>query len=185
MMEKRERVSKPSLLIFCFFSLFVLLILIAPIMQSTGSLTDLSGMTIIIDNCEIWTEMDQPWQSIYVVGDVLCHTKADRSFYLDQNQLPFCARCIAIWIGLTAGLGLMIFYQLKNNFLFFTCFLLSVGLLGLDGIGQLIGLWESSNIIRVITGVLVGIFSGFALGLIIDELNELKKKERKNERFME
>ncbi|UCB59552.1 MAG: DUF2085 domain-containing protein, partial [Thermoplasmatales archaeon] len=43
----------------------------------------------------------------------------------------------------------------------------------LDGLGQLFGLWESSNIARVITGLLIGIVCGIAIGVIIDEIREI------------
>jgi uncharacterized membrane protein len=54
--------------------------------------------------------------------------------------------------------------------------------IGIDGLGQLFGLWDSSNIIRVITGILVGIVSGISIGVIIDEIRTLDffKNQRQN-----
>ena len=36
------------------------------------------------------------------------------------------------------------------------------------------GFWESTNVTRVITGTLVGILCGVALGIIIDEIKTFK-----------
>jgi uncharacterized membrane protein len=178
MMEKRGKASNLLIFIFSVFFLFILLQLLAPVMQPTGSLSDLSGMTIMVDNEGVWDDISHPWQDIYRVGDVLCHTKASRSFYLNQNQLPFCARCTAIWIGISMGVGLMMFYRISDHRLFFTGFIASIGLLGFDGVGQLLDLWESTNGIRLVTGLCVGFFTGLAIGLIVDELKDFKKEKK-------
>jgi len=175
-MEKREKASSFLLILLTFFFIFALLQMLAPLTQSTASLSDLSGMTMMVDNEHYWSEMNHPWQDVYRVGDVLCHTKSTRSFYLNQNQLPFCARCTSIWVGITIGVGLMVFFRIKNHFLFFIGFIASIAFLGVDGVGQLLDLWESTNLIRLSTGLLVGFFTGMAIGLIIDELDYLTKK---------
>jgi uncharacterized membrane protein len=46
--------------------------------------------------------------------------------------------------------------------------------LGVDGIGQLFGFWESTNIIRMLTGLPAGIICGIALGIIYDEIRSLR-----------
>ncbi len=177
MMEKREKVSNPLLLVFIIVSLFTLLQFFSPFFQPSGSITDLSGMTLIIDNEQYWSNIEHPWQDIYRFGDVICHTKSSRSFFLNQNQLPLCARCTAIWIGLSIGLFISVYYLIKNHMIFFFIFVGSIGLLGVDGVGQLLGLWESTNLLRLITGLLVGIFTGLAIGLINDEINGIEKKK--------
>jgi len=182
MMEKREKVSNFLIIIFFFLLIFVFLQFLAPLTQPTSSLSDLSGMTMVVDNEPYWSEMDHPWQDIYRIGDVICHTKATRSFNLNQNQLPFCARCTAIWIGLTFGTLFLVFFRIKNQFLFFIGLITSISLLGVDGVGQLLGLWESTNVIRLITGILVGLFTGMAIGLILDELYLFKKDLKKNKK---
>jgi uncharacterized membrane protein len=45
--------------------------------------------------------------------------------------------------------------------------------IGIDGIGQLFGFWESTNIIRVITGLLTGMVCGVTLGVIVDEIKTI------------
>jgi uncharacterized membrane protein len=179
-MEKRGKASKIHCLIFVILFLFILIQVASPFSQPKNSIRDLSGVTILIDNENQWSQMSHPWQDMYRLGDFVCHTKATRSYFLNGNQLPFCARCTAIWIGLSIGLGIMIFFKNKNQILFLTGFILSIGLLGFDGFGQLLKLWESTNELRLITGLTVGVFTGIAVGIIIDEIKELKKeKERK------
>lgn len=184
MMEKRVKASKLLFFIFLLCLLFILLQFTAPFMQDQNSFFDLSGSTMIIDNDNYWKELHHPWQDIYRIGDFLCHTKATRSFYLNQNQLPFCARCTAIWLGLSVGIGLMVFFSIKNYSLFFIGFIGSVGLLGIDGVGQLLGLWESTNLIRFITGIIVGIFTGIAIGLIFEEIQKYEKIKKIENKVM-
>ena len=67
--------------------------------------------------------------------------------------------------------------QLNEKFLF--VIIIGIVPIGIDGVGQLLGFWESTYIIRLITGLLAGIVSGIALGLIIDELKTLKIRHTK------
>jgi len=153
---------------------------IAPLALPANSVDDLSGVTGISDNKEIIDSMPAPWNTVYSIGDSLCHEKAERSFFINGNQMPFCSRCTSIWLGLTIGLGFMIFYKIALDQKFF--FLIVVGFvpLAIDGIGQLLNFWESTNITRLITGLLAGIVTGIAIGIIIDEIKQiyiLKKQQ--------
>ena len=173
-MEKREKRS--SIIIFIFFLPFLmwaLLQFITPLAAPAGSITDLSGLTGVSDNQNIIDEIPAPWNSIYNCGDRLCHQKADRSFFINGNQMPFCSRCTAIWVGLAIGLGFLIFYKIPLNTKFLFVILIGLIPIGVDGIGQLLHLWESTNIIRVITGLLIGIVCGIAIGIIIDEIRTI------------
>ena len=178
-MEKRERCSKIIILLF-FIPLFIWLMLqfISPIAIPKGTITDLSGATGILENKKIFDKLGFPWANIYQCGDALCHQKADRSFFINENQMPFCARCTAIWLGLTIGLGFMLFYKIVLNEKFLILILIGILPIGIDGIGQLFQLWESNNIIRLITGVLIGIICGIAIGIIIDELRDIIKSKK-------
>ncbi len=178
-MEKRERRSKIIILLF-FIPLFIWLMLqfISPIVIPKGTITDLSGATGILENKKIIDQLGFPWANIYQCGDALCHQKSDRSFFINENQMPFCARCTAIWLGLTIGLGFMLFYKIALNEKFLILILIGITPIGIDGIGQLFQLWESNNIIRLITGLLIGIICGIAIGIIIDELRDIIKLKK-------
>ena len=174
-MEKREKRFDLILLsFFCFFLMWSFLQILAPLSLPSGSVTDLSGMSGILDNAEDLQDMPFPWNTVYTIGDRMCHQKPERSLFLNGNQMPFCSRCTAIWIGLALGTAIMIPYRLNLDFKFF--FLIPVGLLplGIDGVGQLVGLWESTHVSRIITGVLAGAVCGITIGCIVDETRELK-----------
>jgi uncharacterized membrane protein len=180
-MERRGKSSRLIILLFFIpFLIWILLQFLAPLAIPTGSANDLSGSVGVANNENLIDDMPAPWNSIYGCGDRLCHQKLERSFMINGNQMPFCTRCTAIWAGLAIGLGFMIFYkiQLDGRFLF----IIFIGLIpiGIDGIGQLFCFWESTNIIRLITGLLIGIVVGISIALIIDEIREYKKGRVKN-----
>jgi len=173
----KPRKNRLKSLIFVFFLLFfvwVLLQFLAPLALSTGSVSDLSGVVAFSDNDDVIENMSFPWNVIYKSGDRLCHQKADRSLFLNGNEMPFCSRCTAIWIGLALGLGCMVFYTMELNEKFLVAIILSLIPIGVDGIGQLFGFWESTNLIRILTGLPAGIICGIAVGIIFDELRTMR-----------
>ena len=182
-MQRRAKYFRSVIFIFfVLFSLWILLQFLAPLALPKGSVSDLSGLVAISDNEDTINNMDFPWNFVYSAGDRLCHQKAERSFFINDNQMPFCSRCTAIWLGLAIGLGFMVIYTIQLNEKFLFAIILSVIPMGVDGVGQLFGLWESTNIIRVITGLLIGVACGIALGVIIDEIRTIRpfKKSKSN-----
>jgi len=181
-MERRGKSSR--LIILVFFIIFLLwgvIQFLAPLALPHGSVDDLSGYTGVSDNKQVIDAMSNPWNSVYSIGDRTCHQKADRSLFINGNQMPFCSRCTAIWLGLAIGLGFMIFYKIELDEKFVFILVIGIVPIGIDGVGQLFGLWESTNIARVITGLAVGIVCGIAIGIIIDEIREIinsRKKEK-------
>jgi uncharacterized membrane protein len=175
-MKRRQKSSKVTLIIsilFLLFFIWILLQFLATIALPYQSVNNLDGNTGLIDNQEKLNNMTSPWNSIYGCGDILCHQKVDRSFSINGNEMPFCARCTAIWLGIAIGLGFIVFYKINLDEKFIILMFICLFPIGIDGFGQLFGLWESNNIIRLITGLLVGIISGIASGIIVDEVNEI------------
>jgi uncharacterized membrane protein len=182
-MKRREKSSKVTIVIIIFFLLFFiwsLLQFLAPIALPYKSVNNLDGTTGFIDNQEKINNINTPWNFIYGFGDRLCHQKADRSFFINGNEMPFCVRCTAIWLGITIGLGFMIFYKINLDEKFIILIIIGLFPIGIDGFGQLFGLWESYNIIRVITGALTGFICGLAIGIIIDEVRDIFINRKKN-----
>ena len=173
-MERREKISKAATIFFAIFLIWFLLQVFAPLALPSDSVKDLTGITVVEDNKILIDEMPFPWGSIYSSGDKLCHEKAERSFFINGNQMPFCARCTAIWLGLAIGVGLMIFLKVELNEKFIFLIIIGVVPIAVDGLGQLFGFWESTNLIRVITGLLIGILCGAAIGIIVDELKTIR-----------
>jgi len=87
--------------------------------------------------------------------------------------MPFCARCTALWFGIAVGLGIMVFFTIELDVRFFIAIIVSFVPLGVDGVGQLFGFWESMNSIRILTGLPAGIICGIALGIIFDEIGSI------------
>ena len=111
-MERRKKSSRtPILIISIIFLIWAALQFLSPLALPSNSVTDLSGLTGISDNEANLNEITVPWNLVYSCGDRLCHQKADRSFFINGNQMPFCSRCSAIWLGLSIGLGFMVFYK--------------------------------------------------------------------------
>ncbi|WP_160692888.1 DUF2085 domain-containing protein [Clostridium sp. C2-6-12] len=82
-----------------------------------------------------------------------CHRMPERSFFFRGRQFPICARCTGILIGYIIGILYIIFY----NKLGYTFELILMVPLLIDGIGQYKGYFVSTNIRRLITGILGGI----------------------------
>jgi len=153
--------------------IWILLLFLAPLVLPSGSVSDLSGVVGFSDNNIIIRDMSFPWNAVYSVGDQLCHQKSERSLFLNGNEMPFCTRCTAIWLGLAIGLGIMVIYMVELNEKFFFAIILALLPIGIDGIGQLLGFWESTNVVRILTGLPAGMICGVALGIIFYELRSL------------
>lgn len=171
-MEKRGKSSSKSILfiVFLVFSIWVLLQFLTPLMLPKNSVKDLSGSVGVSDNENVIKKIGLPWDFVYHCGDILCHQKSERSFFINGNQMPFCARCTAIWLGLAIGVGFMLFYKIEFNEKFFVFMILAIIPMGVDGVGQLFGLWVSTNIVRLLTGLSAGIVCGIVIGQVLDEV---------------
>lgn len=160
------------LLIFLFCSVWLALVLIAPFLVPSGTLTDLSGSVSVKDNEDQFRDLAPLPKAVYSIGDVECHQIKDRSFFLNGNEMPFCSRDLGLFAGLAGGFGLVTFYRLKTNPL-----LLMLGLvpLALDGGLQLVTEYESNNPLRLLTGIL----AGATLALIIAQFVFVVQDDRK------
>ena len=182
-MERRVKCfSRFTVVLFVLFSLWIFLQFLAPLSLPENSIDDLSGLVAVSDNEHTINNMGFPWGSIYSVGDRLCHQKAERSFFINGNQMPFCARCTAIWLGVAIGLGFIVFYKIELNERLLFAIIIGIVPIGIDGVGQLFGLWESTNAIRFVTGMLAGLVCGMVIGLIMDEINNVFKHNKRKDR---
>ncbi|UCE45077.1 MAG: DUF2085 domain-containing protein [Methanobacteriota archaeon] len=129
------------------------LVMVSPFLVPSGTITDLSGRVGYIDNAEVISEMDILPRAVYRIGDAQCHQLADRSYFLNDNQMPFCARDLGLFVGLAFASVFALFFRLTIN-----PFLLLIGLvpLGVDGGLQLISSYESVNALRLATGICAG-----------------------------
>ena len=99
---------------------------------------------------------------MYVGAKIGCHQRSDRSFFYKGYQFPVCARCTGVLIGYVVAIITVIF-TLPD----FLLGLIFCGIMFLDWFIQFIGIKESNNIRRLITGI----FGGY--GIIVCKLNIL------------
>ena len=95
---------------------------------------------------------------IRTIGDNSgCHQLPERSFFYKGKQFPVCARCTGVFFGQLAALIYGFFS--KTSVIMSLCCL---GIMGTDWTIQEIGMKQSTNIRRLITGFLGG-FGLFSL----------------------
>lgn len=101
------------------------------------------------------------WIKIMQIGAKTgCHQRADRSFFYKGYQFPICARCTGVLIGYVAVLICIPF--------FLPSFVLGItfcAVMFIDWFIQFVKIKESTNIRRLITGVIGG------YGIITCEVN--------------
>ncbi|HYH10684.1 MAG TPA: DUF2085 domain-containing protein [Thermoanaerobaculia bacterium] len=97
------------------------------------------------------------WRALF---RVMCHGRVERSFALFDIPMPICARCTGIYLGLLGGLALFAILPLIREEVMRRVSFVAVTPLALDGLTQLTGLRESTNELRVITGIVAGLAFG-------------------------
>ena len=163
--SKMGRWNKVFLSITCIWSL---MIIGGPLMLEPGVTGDLSGSVGLYDNKEVIQKMNPINKIVYYLGDVNCHQLSHRSYEYNNNQMPFCARDVGIFAGLSIG---FIFSLGRRIELTLPIVILSLLPIGLDGTIQLFTDYESTNPKRIITGLIAGIATGIALKIIADSLD--------------
>jgi uncharacterized membrane protein len=166
-------------------SVFTLSIFLAPFTVERGSLTGLRGRANWVDYHGLWTETPLYAGAIYWIGDLGCHQSHGRPFVLNGNQLPVCARCTGVYVGLSLGLVLLSLLQagrmgaawsglvpdrLRGVRRRVLLILLCGGLVapaGADGLLQLLTEHESHNVVRVLTGIPLGVAGSVLVGAFI------------------
>lgn len=97
-----------------------------------------------------------------LVGSFICHQLPSRTLYVGNMALPVCARDTGIYAGIfTSALFLLLFRRLKAQrppgtmvSIFMCAFMLPMVI---DGLLSYLGIIESNNITRLLTGVLFGL----------------------------
>jgi uncharacterized membrane protein len=147
-------VTKAEIVILVIFTAFALAVFLAPFTLPPGQVTDLSGKVGTIDNQAQIDRMNPFAAAVYFFGDGNCHQIAARSFYLNGNEMPFCSRDVGVFVGLVAGMALVLVARPKPRI-----FIPLLGLvpMAIDGGLQILTSYESSNLLRLSTGLLAGI----------------------------
>ena len=95
---------------------------------------------------------------------VMCHGRVERSLELFGVPMPLCARCVGIYLGLLGGLlvalaAFRLIRLLRERVMRRVAFAAIVPL-AVDGLTQLTGLRESTNTLRIATGIAAGLAFG-------------------------
>jgi uncharacterized membrane protein len=180
--HRRERVDRAALVAFAILLFWFLGNVVSPYLAPAGTI-DL-GNEGVVGGSEHVDQIAQIHNGFarffYRAGDANCHQHADRSFFLHGNQMPFCARCTSIFLGMAIGAAILMFLDLELHIFWI---LLGLVPMAIDGGFQLLSkTYESTNLLRFVTGSLAGLVTGIALGYIVSELGKmfvLKRKFRK------
>jgi len=134
-----------------------------------------------------WSELNPIWALAYGFGDLNCHQKHERSWEINGNQMPVCARDIGIFMGFSIGclfFGVRGFnrWTVRDSFLsvlpdkwlhgiyekdrrmMAMLSVMALGLIpmGVDGFTQLLlDSYESNNMLRIVTGAGSGFVGGW------------------------
>jgi uncharacterized membrane protein len=84
---------------------------------------------------------------------LLCHGIEQRCLTVGEGRMAVCSRCFGIYAGAVAGIGLWLLIRKRVPVAF--VMLLAAPLL-VDGATQALGLRESTNVLRLATGVPAG-----------------------------
>lgn len=106
-----------------------------------------------------------------VLFRLMCHGMVERSLELFGVPMPICARCVGIYAGMLAGILAFAAIPLLRERVMRVVAFVAVTPLAIDGLTQLSGLRESTNELRLATGIV----AGCAFGLWI--LSAVERRE--------
>ncbi|HJW84273.1 MAG TPA: DUF2085 domain-containing protein, partial [Anaerolineae bacterium] len=104
-----------------------------------------------------------------LIGFATCHRLPARSLFVDGHQLPLCARCTGIYIGMLTGWTYLIARRRLRAAQFptrpmLTVLIAFIAVMGVDGINSTLmlipgapHLYETENWMRLLTGSLYGL----------------------------
>lgn len=160
---------------------WVALSVTAPLLVPSDTLTDLTGTVGMRENDAQFESLSIVPRIIYIMGDLECHQIAERSYFLNGNQMPFCSRDLGLFLGIAIGFGIATFLVLQLNPVW-----LLIGLvpIGLDGGLQLVTDYESTNSLRLVTGVVGGTALALLLASFVLAFREDAKRTVSSEQEM-
>ena len=98
---------------------------------------------------------------LYGAASLLCHQIPERSFYRGGVQLPVCARCLGIYMGLAAGSSAWWLGDARGrraSRIAIRTLLLVTALPAALTVGlEAIGAWHVANLPRAATGAILGV----------------------------
>jgi uncharacterized membrane protein len=127
------------------------------------------------------------------LGFGVCHQIDTHSFFVGGHQLPLCARCSGIYLAALASLGLMLVIRRRAARLpavsMITILAVFFGAMVVDGINSTLqtfgsNFWDSTNLVRLLTGSLAGTAIAFFLYPVFN-MSIWSREVRKRESVLE
>jgi uncharacterized membrane protein len=103
---------------------------------------------------------------------VMCHGIPSRCLDLFGVPMPICARCVGIYAGLFAGLVAFWLLPIVTERVMRTIAFIAVTPLAIDGLTQLARLRESTNPLRLATGLAAGLAFGMWILAAVERRGE-------------
>ncbi len=103
---------------------------------------------------------------------LMCHGLTRRCLELFDVPMPLCARCVGIYLGLLAGVAFFWLVPLLRERVMRNVAVAAIVPLALDGLTQLSGIRESSNPLRMATGMIAGLAFGLWILSAIERRGE-------------
>lgn len=103
------------------------------------------------------------------IGYAICHRISVRSFFIGKIQMPLCARCTGIYLGVVLGVAVMMGagrwrYGTHPPTRVIVAMALFITVMGADGVNSYVTLipglphvYEPQNWLRLLTGILAGV----------------------------
>lgn len=173
----------PFILFFAALFLFNFFILLTPYLASIGNPVSDSLYVAFAPTCHQLTSRSlcifKSNEGTYSVGD--CFETPDLRLTKQntvQNQgstgykMPVCSRDVAIYFAMFLGLLILPFLQKMETEDWPNKWILVAAAVptAIDGTGQLLGFWESTNALRLWTGAIIGIVLPFYILPILNSL---------------
>ena len=112
--------------------------------------------------------MDLVGEFIFAIGSLICHQRPERSFFIDGQQLPVCARCTGLYVSGAAGLiGFIVFKMARgwrplaiDPWRAGRLLVISAMPTALSLASGALGVWDGANITRAMIALPLGIAAG-------------------------
>ncbi len=104
------------------------------------------------------------WQK--VLFSHVCHQLPGRSLYINSVPLAVCSRCTGIYTALFATVAILPFFftfVIKVKLYIMRVFVLASLAVVIDGVANLFHVWDTSHLLRLLTGVIWGMATGALL----------------------
>ncbi len=168
------------------------LLYLAPASLAPGTVVNLDGNANMIDYSHLWNELPILQRMVYTLGDLNCHQSYTRSFIINGNQMPVYSRDVGIFLGCNIGIALVFFVnttlsptraflnlwfkeftieKFKHRRLIVALILIFCALpIAIDGFLQALTNYESTNVIRLLTGLVFGVMFSYATAVLMTSI---------------